>query len=193
MDPEPPHVTRELFARRTVLLFGEIGPALAERVTAQLLALDAASADPIRLFVCSPGGHVESGDTIFDVIRFVRAEVTAIGSGWVASAGALVFCACARERRVALPNTRFLLHEPRGGVGGSASDIEVEAGQLLAMRARLHRIFAEATGRSVEQIAHDTRRDHWMTAEEAVAYGLVGRVVGRESDLSDRREAPQSG
>lgn len=183
MDPEPSTLTRELFARRTVLLFGEIGPALAERVTAQLLALDAASTEPIRLFVCSPGGHVESGDTIFDVIRFVRAEVTAIGSGWVASAGALVFCACPRERRFALPNTRFLLHEPRGGVGGSASDIEVEAGQLLAMRTRLLGIFADATGRSVEQLAHDTRRDHWMSAEQAVGYGLVGRVIRAEAEL----------
>jgi ATP-dependent Clp protease, protease subunit len=166
-----------LFQSRTVLIVGEVTVQLAERVVAQLLALSSVSSAPIRLFVHSPGGHVESGDTIHDTIRFIEPEVHAVGSGWVASAGALIFCAAKREHRVCLPNTRFLLHEPSGGFGGSAADIEIEARQVLAMRARLNAIFARATDHSVEKITRDTERNHWLTAQEAVAYGLVSRII----------------
>lgn len=178
------HLAAErLFAARTVLLFGEIDAALAERVAAQLLALAAAGDAPIRLYLNSPGGHVESGDTLYDVIRFIAPEVHVVGSGWVASAGALIYAACERQHRYALPNTRFLLHEPSGGIRGPAADIEIEARQVLAMRARLNAIFARATGQSEERIARDTERNHWMNAEEAVAYGLVGRIVERASEV----------
>jgi len=136
--------------------------------------------------VNSPGGHVESGDTIYDVLRFIEPEVTIIGTGWVASAGALIFCAAPRERRLALPNTRFLLHQPTGGVGGPASDIEIEAAQILSVRARLNRIFSDATGQPLDKIARDTERNHWLTAEEAVAYGLVGRLVLNASEQGSR-------
>jgi ATP-dependent Clp protease protease subunit len=173
-----------LFVARTVLLFGEVTAALAERVAAQLLALSAEGPDPIRLFINSPGGHVESGDTLYDVIRFIAPEVHAIGSGWVASAGALIFAACKREHRYALPNTRFLLHEPSGGMRGPAADIAIEARQVLAIRARLNAIFARATGQSEEKLAQDTLRNHWLTASEAVAYGLVGRIVERADELA---------
>ena len=183
--PVPPNEARSransrLYEARTVLVFGEITMSLAERVTTELLALSNEGQAPIRVFINSPGGHVESGDTIYDVLRFIAAPVTIIGTGWVASAGALIFTAAPRERRWALPNTRFLLHQPSGGVGGPASDIEIEALQILSVRARLNRIFAEATGRSVDQVARDTERNHWLTAEEAVAYGLVGRIVSQE-------------
>ena len=183
--PVPPsearsRAQRHLYEARTVLVFGEITMALAERVSTELLALSNTSQAPIRVFINSPGGHVESGDTIYDVLRFIAAPVTIIGTGWVASAGALIFTAAPRERRWTLPNTRFLLHQPSGGVGGPASDIEIEALQILSVRARLNRIFAEATGRSVDQVARDTERNHWLTAEEAVAYGLVGRIVSQE-------------
>jgi ATP-dependent Clp protease protease subunit len=177
-------VAGQLFASRTVLLFGEITVALAESVAAQLFALAALSRDPIRLVINSPGGHVESGDTLYDVIRFIEPEVKILGSGWVASAGALVFAAAERQNRVALPNTRFLLHQPMGGVGGPASDIEIEARQILAVRERLNRIFARATDQSYEKVARDTERNHWMDAKEAKAYGLVGRIVERASELT---------
>jgi ATP-dependent Clp protease, protease subunit len=188
---EPPTESRDalllasqrLFASRTVLVFGEVTPSLSERVSAQLLALAALNRDPILLFLNSPGGHVESGDTIHDVIRFIEADVKIVGSGWVASAGALIFCAAPRRLRFALPNTRFMLHEPSGGAGGSVADVEIELRQALAMRARLHEIFARATGQSVDKIARDTQRNHWLTTEEAVAYGLVGRVIERLSEL----------
>ena len=157
--------------------------ALAERVSGQLLALAHESPSPIRVLINSPGGHVESGDTIYDVLRFIEPLVTVVGTGWVASAGALIFTAVPRERRLALPNTRFLLHQPSGGAGGPASDIEIEALQILSVRTRLNRIFAEATGQSLEKIARDTDRNHWLNAEQAVAYGLVGRIVERTSSL----------
>ena len=133
--------------------------------------------------ISSPGGHVESGDMIHDVIKFINAPVRMLGTGWVASAGALIYCAAARENRFCLPNTRFLLHEPRGGVGGMASDVEIQAREILKMRERLNRIFAEATGQTIDRIKSDTDRDHWMLAEEAKAYGLVGRVVRTQAEI----------
>jgi len=184
-------VERSLYEARTVLLFGEINMILAERISAQLLALASENDRPIRVVINSPGGHVESGDTIYDVLRFIEPEVTILGTGWVASAGALIFAAVPRQRRICLPNTRFMLHQPSGGAGGPASDIEIEALQIMAVRARLNRIFADATGQSLEKIARDTDRNHWLSAEEAVAYGLVGRIVDSESALPPSRGEPQ--
>ena len=178
-----PLVGEHLFASRTVLVFGEVNSRLAESVTAQLLALAAQSRDPIRMLINSPGGHVEAGDTIHDVVRFVEAPVRMVATGWCASAGALIFAAAKREDRLTLPNTRFLLHQPLGGVGGPASDVEIEARQILLMRERLNRIFAEATGQPFEKISRDTERNHWMTAQEALDYGLVGRILEPGSEL----------
>ncbi len=188
--PKPsPLVADHLFAARTVLIFGEVTTQLAESVSAQLLALAERSAEPIRVVINSPGGHVESGDTIFDVIRFIRPTVLMLGTGWVASAGALIFVAARREHRMALRNTRFLLHQPLGGVKGPASDVEIEAKQIMTMRKRLNGIFAEATGKTVQQIEQDTDRNHWLSAEEALSYGLLGSIV----DDSDEFGATKSG
>ena len=173
---------RQLYASRTVLVFGEVTTALAESVTAQLLALAAAGPEPIKLLLHSPGGHVEAGDTIHDVIRSLTPEVHMLASGWVASAGALIYVAAPVSRRLALPNTRFMLHQPLGGAGGPASDVEIEARQILLMRERLNRIFAQATGQPYAKILKDTDRNHWLSSEEAVAYGLVSRVVERGFD-----------
>jgi len=170
-------VREHLFVARTVLVFGEVTTALAESVSAQLLALAERSTDPIRIVIHSQGGHVESGDTIHDVIRFIEPEVRILGTGWVASAGALIFAAAQRENRFALPNTRFLLHQPLGGVGGPASDVEIEVRQILEMRQRLNGIFARATGQTLEKISSDTERNHWLNAEQARDYGLVGSIV----------------
>jgi ATP-dependent Clp protease protease subunit len=179
----PAEVGRRLFETRTVLVFGEVTTELAENISAQLLALAARSDDPIRVLVHSPGGHVEAGDTIRDVVRFIRPEVRMIGSGWVASAAALLFCGAERAHRFCLPNTRFLLHQPLGGMQGHASDIEIEAAQILAMRERLNRIFAEATGQPYDKVARETERNLWMTAAEAVEYGLVHRIIERATDI----------
>lgn len=178
VDSKPSTLVQEhLFAARTVLIFGEVTTALARSVTAQLLALVERGRDPIRVILHSPGGHVEAGDTIHDVLRHLGVPVHILGSGWVASAGALIYVAVPRAQRLALPNTRFLLHQPMGGVSGPTTDIEIETRQILAMRKRLHRIFAAATDQTVEKIAADTERNHWMTAEQAVEYGLAGSIT----------------
>ncbi len=174
---------KTLFEARTILLTGEINDAQARRVSERLLAMGSVSEDPITLVVSSPGGHVESGDMIHDMIQFVPAPVRILGTGWVASAGALIYCSVPRERRFSLPNTRYLLHEPRGGVGGAASDVEIQAREILRMRERLNRIFAAATDKSVDQIKADTNRDHWMMADEARDYGLVGHIIRSRRDL----------
>lgn len=176
-DEDRSLVREHLFAARTVLIFGEVTTALAEKICAQLLALAERGSDPIRVVVHSQGGHVEAGDSIHDMIRFIRPEVRMLGTGWVASAGALIYAAARRENRFALPNTRFLLHQPLGGVGGPASDVEIEARQILLMRARLNALFAAATGHSLQKISQDTERNHWMNATEAREYGLVGSII----------------
>ncbi|GAB4268392.1 MAG: ATP-dependent Clp protease proteolytic subunit [Candidatus Promineifilaceae bacterium] len=168
---------------RTITIFGEINMKLAEEVATKLLILDADSHDPIKIFINSPGGHVESGDTIFDMIRFVQSPVKMIGTGWVASAGALIYAAAAKENRYSLPNTRFLLHQPMGGVRGQASDIAIEAEEILKMRRRLNQIFADATGQPIEKVEKDTDRNYWMSAEEALTYGLVGQIIDSAAAL----------
>jgi ATP-dependent Clp protease protease subunit len=183
-DERPPNLLdANLFRARTVLLFGEINDKVARSVTAQLIALSAESDAPIRLIINSPGGHVESGDTIFDMIRFVRAPVHVIGTGWVASAGALIFVAAKKEHRYALPNTRFMLHQPSGGAMGKASDIAIEAKEIIRMRHRLNETFARETGQPLEKIVRDTERNYWMSAEDAVAYGLASRVVTLATEI----------
>ena len=171
-------VQNALFKSRTVLIFGEIDMRLAERVTAQITAFAAEDEKkPIRVIINSPGGHVESGDTIHDMIRFCGVEVKAIGTGWVASAGAHIFLGAKKENRLCLPNTRFLLHQPAGGMRGQASDIQIEAEQIIKMRDRVNRMIAKETGQTVERIVKDTQRNFWMSAEEAVDYGLVSRII----------------
>lgn len=172
-----------LFNARTILLTGGIDDKQARRVCERLLALSAESTKPILLVLSSPGGHVESGDMIHDMIKFVPAPVKILGTGWVASAGALIYSAANKENRYCLPNTRFLLHEPRGGVGGQASDVEIQAREIIKMRERLNMIFAAATGQPLEQIKKDTDRDYWMSAQEAVNYGLVGKIVTSQSEV----------
>ncbi len=174
---------KALFEARTILLTGEINDKQARAVCGQLLGYAAVSDKPILLVLSSPGGHVESGDMIHDMIKFVRAPVRILGTGWVASAGALIYAAAKRENRYSLPNTRYLLHEPRGGVGGQASDVEIQAREIIRMRERLNRIFSEATGQSIDRIKKDTDRDYWMQASEALEYGLVGKIVSRHSEI----------
>jgi ATP-dependent Clp protease protease subunit len=176
-------VAQRLFASRIILIAGEITQELAERVMAQLLALSNESRDPITIYLNSQGGHVEAGDTIHDMIRFVPVPVRMVGTGWVASAGALIYVAVPRQDRFCLPNTRFLLHQPAGGAGGSASDIAIEAKEIVKMRERLNRIFARETGQTVERIEDDTTRNFWLDAEQAVAYGLVGKVIAGADEL----------
>jgi ATP-dependent Clp protease, protease subunit len=182
-EPQSSPVANALFKSRTVLIFGEVDMKMAERVSAQLLAYAAEGEGDIRVIVNSPGGHVESGDTIHDMIRFVGPRVKMIGTGWVASAGAHIFLGAKKENRFCLPFTRFLLHQPLGGVRGQASDITIEAEEILKMRERLNREIAAETGQSYEKVVHDTERNYWLGAEDAVKYGLVSRVVSNASEV----------
>ncbi|MEE8270434.1 MAG: ATP-dependent Clp protease proteolytic subunit [Alphaproteobacteria bacterium] len=170
-------VAQLLFDARTVLIFGEISQKVAKEVVAQLLAMAEKGDAPIRLIISSQGGHVEAGDTIHDMIGFIKPTVKMIGTGWVASAGAHIFLGAVKEDRYCLPNTRFLLHQPMGGVGGPAADIAIEAREIVKMRRRINEIIARETGQKIEKVEKDTDRNFWMTAEEAKEYGLVTHII----------------
>jgi ATP-dependent Clp protease, protease subunit len=171
------------FKSRFVMVFGEIDDKMARATSERLILLAQESDAPIHMLVSSPGGHVESGDAIHDMIRFVRAPVTTIGSGWVASAGTHIFLAAPKDRRVCLPNTRFMIHQPSGGAGGRASDIAIQAQEIIKMRERIARVIAKETGQKLERVLIDIDRDHWMSAQEAIEYGLVSRVIEKQSEL----------
>lgn len=178
-----PGIEERLFKARTILIYGGIDQKIAKEVSARLLALQAAGDEPITIFINSQGGHVESGDTIYDMIKFVKPEVRVVGTGWVASAGALIYAAAKKENRFSLPNTRFLLHQPSGGAGGTASDVAIQAKEIIRMRKRLNEIFSRETGQPIERIEKDTDRDYWMSAEQAVEYGLVGKIVQNAAEI----------
>lgn len=176
-------VDKHLFEARTIFIIGQITMDLARDVCARLMAMAQVSDDPITVIVSSPGGHVESGDMIHDMIRFIKPRVNILGMGWVASAGALIYVAVSKDQRFCTPNTRFLLHQPSGGAGGPATDIEIQAKEMLRMRDRLNKVFSDATGQSIKQVEKDTDRDYWMSPEEGIKYGLVGKVVNSVEDI----------
>ena len=178
-----PRVLEKLIESRTILLTGEITSKLAGWTMAQLLAMSGESDEDITIYLHSPGGHVESGDTIHDLIRFVKPRVRMIGTGWVASAGTHIYLAAEREDRFCLPNTRFMIHQPLGGVGGQAMDIQIEADEMLKARDRLNRAIAECTGQPLDRVEQDTDRNFWMSPEEARDYGIVGRIISSMSEL----------
>ena len=171
------------FKSRFVLVFGEIDDKMARNVCERLILLSQDSDAPINMLVSSPGGHVESGDAIHDMIRFVRAPVTVIGTGWVASAATHLFLAAPKERRVCLPNTRFMIHQPAGGAGGRATDIAIQAKEIIKVRERISQVIAQETGQPIEKVRIDMERDYWMSAEEAIAYGIASRVIVNQKEL----------
>jgi ATP-dependent Clp protease, protease subunit len=184
MPKKPEDALAERFLKtRTILLTGEIDKDQGERVIRQLLLLESLSLDPIDIYIDSPGGDVDAGFAIFDMIRFVKPPVRLIGMGLVASAAALILLAVPKERRLALPNSHYLIHQPLSGMRGVATEIEIHARELEKTRERINRIIAEATGQPLDRISHDTDRDYWMSAEEAVAYGLVAKIGATRGDL----------
>jgi|TARA_B110000263_G_scaffold214436_1_gene198930 ATP-dependent Clp protease protease subunit len=170
-------IDEKLFKSRTITIFGEINDKLAQAVTAKLLALAADNDDPITIYISSPGGHVESGDVIYDMIKFIEPEVKVIGTGWVASAATTIYLAADKENRFSLPNTRFLVHQPLGGARGDATDIAIQAEEIVKMRGRINQLVADETGQPLERVAKDTDRDYWMTVDEAIEYGIVNKIV----------------
>ena len=173
-----------LISNRTITLFGEINQEVARKTAEKLLALSFESDEPIIMYIGSPGGHVESGDTIFDMIRYIKPQVRTVGTGWVGSIATHIYLAPDKENRFALPNTRFLIHQPHGGFGGDASDIEIHAREIVKTRERINGVIAAQTGQSLDRVAEDTQRDYWMSAEESVDYGLVGKIISNIDDLS---------
>lgn len=178
-----PDVSEKFLKTRTILLSGEVNKPLAERIVRQLLLLEAESADPIKVMIDSPGGDVNAGFAIFDMIRFVNAPVYTIGMGLVASAGALILLASPQERRMGLPNSQYLIHQPLSGMRGVATEIEIHAREMEKMRVKLNQLIADETGKPLAQVEKDTDRDYWLDAKEAVTYGLLSRVVSQRSDL----------
>jgi ATP-dependent Clp protease protease subunit len=182
-DPSSAFLEEKAFKSRTVLIFGTITDATAAEAARRLIALDSDSSEPIDVIVSSPGGHLESGDTIHDLIRFVRAPVRMIGSGWVGSAATHVYLAAPRERRFCLPNTRFLIHQPSGGMSGPASDVAIQAREIILARQRIAELIARECGKPVSVVLEDIARDHWLSAGEAIDYGLVSRIIKRREEL----------
>ena len=173
----------KLFKSRTITIFGESDEKVARAVTERLLALAAESDDPIIIYISSPGGHVESGDVVYDMINFIKPDVKIIGTGWVASAATTIFLAAKKKNRFALPNTRFLVHQPSGGSRGDATDIAIQAEQIVKMKTRINQLIADETGQPLERVAEDTDRDYWMNVEEALDYGILGKVVKSSSEI----------
>ena len=182
-DKAPDPLAEKFLKTRQILLSGEINKELAEKIVRDLLMMEADSSEPVRMYIDSPGGDVEAGFAIFDMIRFINAPVTLIGMGLVASAAALILLAVPKERRLALPNSQYLIHQPMSGIKGVATDIEIHAQELAKTRAKLNKIISEETGKDLEQVTKDTDRDYWLNAEEAVSYGLVSRIVSKREDL----------
>ena len=174
----------KLFKSRCLTIFGEINDKIARSITERLLALASENDEPITLYISSPGGHVESGDVVYDIIKFIKPVVRVIGTGWVASAAATIYLAADKENRFALPNTRFLIHQPLGGSRGDATDIAIQAEQMVKTRSRINQLIAEETGQPLDKVAQDTDRDYWMTVDEALSYGIVSKIVNSIEQLS---------
>ena len=175
-----------LLKSRTILLAEGISKDLAEKVGTKLLLLDQDDEEkPVKLFINSPGGDVDAGFAIYDMCRFINAPVICVCAGLTASAAVIVLLAAPKERRVSLPNSRFLLHQPSMGVRGSTADIQIEANEILKMKTRINKLIAEETGQDMEKVEKDTHRNFWMDPEEAVEYGLVEKVIKSKKEIED--------
>ncbi|AIR05596.1 Clp protease [Cedecea neteri] len=175
---------QKMLDSRSIIISGEITQAITKEVVSQLLLLQSINDKPIKLYLNSQGGHVEAADTIHDVIKFIKPEVHIIGTGWVASAGITIFLAADKKHRYSLPNTRFMIHQPLGGVRGQATDIEIEAREIIRMHERVNKMISEATGQPLEKVKQDTDRNYWMSPKEAIDYGIVGKIITRFSELN---------
>jgi ATP-dependent Clp protease protease subunit len=172
-----------LLEARTILISGQIDQDIAEEVMAQLVVLDADSHDPIRVIVTSQGGHVDSGFAIHDMMHYVESPIIGIGAGWVASIAVPILFGAKKENRYSLPNTRFLLHQPSGGAGGQLSDLRIEAQEILKIREKLNAMISEETGQTVDKVKEDSDRNFWMSADEALDYGLISAVIKSPGEI----------
>lgn len=183
-EAEANELSSKFLKTRQIILSGEINKELAEKIARQLLILEADSSDPIRLFIDSPGGDADAGFAIFDMIRFINAPVYTIGMGLVASAASIVLLAAPAERRLALPNSRYLIHQPLSGIRGVATEIEIHAKELEKMRVKINELIAQETGKNVDLVKADTERDFWLDSAEAKEYGLVSKIVTKRAEIA---------
>lgn len=181
--PEAPVVSEKMLKTRSLLLSGEINKEMADKFIRELLVLENESSDPIKVFINSPGGDVDAGFAIYDMLRFVSCPVTIVGMGLVASAAALVLLAVPADRRVGLPNSSYLIHQPLSQMRGNATDIEIHTLWLETLKKKLNALIAEATGKSLDQVEKDTDRDHWLSAEEAKEYGLISKIIKERKEI----------
>jgi ATP-dependent Clp protease protease subunit len=169
-----------LLRERVIFLVGPINDHSANLVMAQMLFLESENPEKdISLYINSPGGSVSAGMAVFDTMRFIKPDVSTLCCGLAASMGAFLLAAGAKEKRFALPNSRIMIHQPLGGVSGQASDIEIHAREILFLRERLNNLLAENTGQPVDKVARDTDRDNFLSADDAVSYGLIDKVLLR--------------
>ncbi len=175
----------KLLKTRAVIISGEINQEVAEKVIKQFLILQQMGDEPIKLFLNSQGGHVEAGDTIHDMIKFVKPRVIVIGTGWVASAGITIYLGADKQDRYSLPNTRYMIHQPLGGVRGQATDIQIEAEEIIKVRNRINKLISNATGQPLEKVEEDTQRNYWLNANEAVEYGIVNKIISSYEELEN--------
>ena len=180
----PEQFSEKFLKTRQIILTGEINKELTNSIVRQLLILDSEDEkSPIYMYIDSPGGDVDAGFAIFDMIRFIKAPVYLIGMGLIASPATLVLLAVDKEVRIGLPNSRYLIHQPLGGMRGVATDIEIYAKDMEKIRAKLNKLISEQTGTSLEQVTKDTDRDFWLDSDEAVKYGLITKIISKKSEL----------
>lgn len=179
-----PSLDDKLLGTRSIMVSGEINKQSADSFIKQMLVLDSQSSDPITVYINSPGGDVDAGYAMFDMVRFVNSPVRMVGCGLVASAATLLYLAVDKEKRYALPDSSYLIHQPMSGMEGVATDIEIHARQMEKLRAKLDGVIAAQTGKSLEEVSKDTERDYWLDSEEAKAYGIVGSIITRKSELN---------
>jgi ATP-dependent Clp protease protease subunit len=185
-EREASMLSERLLESRTILLAEPITKEVAERLTAKLLLLDQESdKELINIYINSPGGDVDAGFAIFDVVRYISAPVRCISTGLTASAAVVVLLATPKKLRLSLPNSRFLMHQPSMGIHGSAADVRIEANEILKMREKINKLIAEETGQPLDKVEKGTRRNYWMDAEEAKKYGLVSRIIKSKSEIAE--------
>ena len=175
---------QKLMKSRTIVIADEITKQLAQRVIAQLLILEQESPkEDIKIFINSPGGDADAGFAIYDMMRFVKPKVKAICAGVAASAAVIILIGAKKEYRFSLENSRILIHQPSTGVHGTASDIQIEASEILKCREKINNLLAVETGQKVEKVENDTKRNYWMSAEEGIKYGLISKIVKALDDI----------
>lgn len=176
-------LTAKLLKTRTIMVSDEVTKKMAQQIMTQLILLEGEGDDDIKMFINSPGGDADAGFAIYDMMRFVKPKIKTICAGVAASAAVIILLGAKKENRFSLPNARVLIHQPSTGIHGTAADIQIEACEILKCREKINRLISVETGQSLEKVESDTKRNFWMSAEEALKYGLVSKIIQSSDDL----------